>query len=133
MSGADISGIASITFCQVTDLNFPQLIACFNYLAHVLALGTISSKSQLKWKLLRDLKKLLLKLREPSVYLAGLFNKVYESSTSLFANKIYKLVTSCNIFTISGRRQFQLGTRHMFSVNLPPKSTCSIRENSSEN
>ena len=28
MSGADISGIASITFCQVTDLNFPQLIAC---------------------------------------------------------------------------------------------------------
>ena len=40
MSDADISGIASITFCQVTDLNFPQLIACFNYLAHVLALGT---------------------------------------------------------------------------------------------
>ena len=28
MSDADISGIASITFCQVTDLNFPQLIAC---------------------------------------------------------------------------------------------------------
>ena len=29
MSGADISGIASITFCQqVTDLNFPQLIPC---------------------------------------------------------------------------------------------------------
>ena len=27
MSGADISVIASITFCQVTDLNFPQLIA----------------------------------------------------------------------------------------------------------
>ena len=28
MSGADISGTASITFCQVTDLNFPQFIAC---------------------------------------------------------------------------------------------------------
>ena len=27
MSGADISGIVSTTFCQVTDLNFPQLIA----------------------------------------------------------------------------------------------------------
>ena len=47
MSDADMSGIASITYCQVTDINFPQLIACFNYLAHVLALGTISSKSQL--------------------------------------------------------------------------------------
>ena len=51
MSDADISGIASITICQVTDLNFPQLIACLNYLAHVLALGTISSKPQLKRKL----------------------------------------------------------------------------------
>ena len=28
MSGADIYGVASITFCQVTDLNFPQFIAC---------------------------------------------------------------------------------------------------------
>ena len=28
MSGADISGIALITFCQVTDLHFRQLIAC---------------------------------------------------------------------------------------------------------
>ena len=24
-----IPGIASMTFCQVTDFNFPQLIACF--------------------------------------------------------------------------------------------------------
>ena len=46
-----IPGIVSITFCQVTDLNFLQLIACFNFLAHVLALGTISSKSQVKRKL----------------------------------------------------------------------------------
>ena len=29
MSDADMSGIASITYCQVTDINFPQLIACF--------------------------------------------------------------------------------------------------------
>ena len=28
MSSTDISGIASKTFCQVTDLNFPQFIAC---------------------------------------------------------------------------------------------------------
>ena len=46
-----IPGIVSITFCQVTDLNVPQLNACFNYLAHNLAPGTISSKYQLKRKL----------------------------------------------------------------------------------
>ena len=67
MSGADISRIASITFCEVTDLNFPQMIACLFGAALDFALGTIPSKYQLKRKLLRDLKKLLLELREPSV------------------------------------------------------------------
>ena len=50
MSGADISGIASITFCQVTDLNFPQMIACLFGAGLDFALGTIPSKYQLKRK-----------------------------------------------------------------------------------
>ena len=54
-------------FCQVTDLNFRQLIACLFGAGLDFALGTITSKYQLKRKLQRDLKKLLLELREPSV------------------------------------------------------------------